>query len=165
MEVFKSEGEFFTNVERALAEIDPKWRDYDGLIICGSHTPQSVEEKIAKIKHARETGRPYLGICFGYQLQAIEYARNVLGIEDATSEEFGKGTFVVKKRPQIKVGLHDGESYWNNFEVQIAVETPPYFFTTQFHPEYESRIDKPHPLLTNFLQYAKLAMQNESYSR
>ena len=35
----------------------------------------------------------------------IEYARNVLGIKDATSEEFGQGTFIVKKLPQLKVGI------------------------------------------------------------
>lgn len=39
-------------------------------------------------KHARENKIPYLGICLGSQIMAIEYARNVLGITDASSEEF-----------------------------------------------------------------------------
>ena len=39
-------------------------------------------------KYARENKIPYLGICLGSQIMVIEYARNVLGIEDASSEEF-----------------------------------------------------------------------------
>src|SRR3990167_10043699 len=133
---------FKTSVEKALTEIDPKWKDYRGLIICGTHTPQNTEEMIEKIKVARETKLPFLGICFGHQICAIEYARNVLGIKDATSEEFGKGTFVVKKRMEgLKVGLIDGESWWNNYEVDLPNWVKPdHFFTTQSHPEYQSSI-------------------------
>ena len=45
-----------------------------------------------------------------------------MGIKNATSEEFGQGVFVVKKRPELKVGLHDGESWWSNYEVIEEVE-------------------------------------------
>lgn len=149
-------NDFNTSVEKALDEIDPNWVNYDGLIVCGTHSPHDTESMIEKIRQARESGRPFLGICFGHQLAAIEYARNVLGIADATSEEFGKGTFVVKKRPEgLKVGLHDGESYWNNYEVVIDWSKPPNFITCQFHPEYQSSKDKPHPLLVEFLQLCR----------
>lgn len=48
------------------------------------------------IKQARLQKIPCLGICYGMQMAVIEYARNVLGIEDATSSEFAKkGTFVI----------------------------------------------------------------------
>lgn len=155
MEIFNS---FQTSVRRALDEIDINWPRYRGLIICGTHSPEEVDVEmlISKIKLARELEIPFLGICFGHQLAAIEYARNVLGIKDAVSEEWGVGTFIVKKMPQLNVGLKDGESYWNNYEVNLPNwEKPKNFFTSQFHPEYESSIDKPHPLLIKFLKYAK----------
>jgi len=148
-------NDFNTSVEKALTEIDKNWRNYNGLVICGTHTPHNVEEMIESIRIARELKVPFLGICFGHQLAAIEYARNIMGIKDATSEEFGKGTYVVKKLPRMKIGLHDGESYWNNYEVVIEPPKQEGFFTTQAHPEYQSSISKPHPLLVNFIEYAK----------
>lgn len=150
-------GEFQTSVRRALSEIDKNWASRDGLVICGTHSPTLSEKEInailEEIRGAREEGRGLLGICYGYQMATIEYARNVLGIKDATSEEFGKGTFVVKKRDGLNVGLKNGESYWNNYEVAIDWDIPQNFFLSQYHPEYQSRKGKPHPLLVNFLKY------------
>ena len=149
-------NDFTVSVEKALEEINSNWRNYDGLIIAGTHSPHDVEMMIDKIREARETGRPFLGICFGHQLAAIEYARNVLRIKDATSEEFGQGTFVVKKLPELKVGLKDGESYWNNYEVDLpGWEKPKNFITVQFHPEYQSSKQRPHPILKEFLKCSK----------
>lgn len=148
-------NDFNTSVERALSEIDPKWRNYDGLIICGTHTPHNVEQMIDEIAHARESGRPFLGICFGHQLASIEYARNVLGIKDATSEEIGDGTRVVKKRPEFKVGLHEGETWWSGYDVAIDWKKPDNFITCPFHPEYQSTKKKPHPLLVEFINLCK----------
>ncbi len=154
-------NDFSTSVQKALDEIDPNWRGYEGLIVCGTHSPKDWEVQLSYIKMAREMNFPFLGICFGHQLAAIEYARNCLGISNAMSEEFRfHGTFVVKKRQEgLKVGLHDGESYWNNYEVSEGLTKqwikPPNFFTTQAHPEYQSSIDKPHKLLVDFLSYAK----------
>lgn len=148
-------NDFQTSVSKALSEIDPKWRDYDGLIVCGTHVPSEPEGIVDAIHEAREEGTPTLLVCAGYQLGAIEYARNVLGIKDATSEEFSKqGTFVVKKRPELKVGLHDGETWWSNYDVAIDWPIPHYFTAVPFHPEYNSSKDRPHPLLVSFLQYA-----------
>lgn len=156
-------NDFNTSVQKALSEIDPKWRDYDGLIVCGTHTPLNVESMIEAIKVAREERKPFLGICFGYQLAAIEYARNVLGIKDATSEELGvPGTPVVVKRPQMKVGLHDGESWWSNYDVTDEIQekwvADENIFAVPYHPEYQSSKDNPHPLLVSFLKYAQMAM-------
>src|SRR3990167_2642450 len=132
-------NDFNTTIKKALTEIDPKWKSYPGIIICGTHTPNYPESQIKLIQIAREAGTPLLGICFGHQLVAIEYARNVLGIKDATSEEWGKGTLVVKKRREgLKVGLHNEETYWNNFEVDYNLvpnferDKPENFFTSQF---------------------------------
>lgn len=155
MEVY---GEYQTTLFKALTEIDRNWKKYDGLIVAGTHNPQKydVEKIIEKIKEARERGRPSLFICWGFQLCAIEFARNVGGISDATSEEWGQGTFVVRKRERLNVGLRDGESYWNNYYVNLPEwKVPKNFFAVQYHPEYQSSIDRPHPLLTEFLIYAK----------
>lgn len=148
-------NDFKTSMSRALSEINPKWRDLPGLIICGTHAPHNTEHMINEIKEARISGLPFLGVCFGNQLAAIEYARNVKGIRDATSEEFGEGTFVVVKRSHLKVGLHDDETYWSNFMVAIDVKHPKNFFCVPYHPEYQSRKGKPHPLLVDFLKYCK----------
>lgn len=127
------------------------------MVVCGTHTPRRIGEQLYKIKEARESGRPYLGICFGHQLACIEFARNVLNIEDATSEEFGiPGTNVIKKRNEgLKVGVHDGESYWHNYEPDIIWRIPENFITSQFHPEYQSYRDKPHPLLVRFIKLCR----------
>ena len=91
---------------------------------------------------------------------AIEYARYVLGHERATSEEFGEeGEFVVYKLPKLDVGLHDGESFWHNYEVlpeiakmmQEQVFTDKYF-GVQYHPEYNSMPGREHPVLVKFLK-------------
>lgn len=153
-------NDFSTSVKKSLDEIDPYYQNYPGLVICGSHTPNNMEYMINEIKEARENNIPFLGICFGHQLAAIEYARNVLGIKDATSEEFGKGTLVVHKRDAgLKVGLYDGETYWNNYEVTPEFleswKKPDNFFTTQAHPEYQSRKGEFHPLLIQFLEQCK----------
>lgn len=153
-------NDFSTSVRKALSEIDPQWETYPGLVVCGTHTPHDVEGMIRKIQIAREQGIPFLGICFGHQLAAIEYARNVLGIKDATSEELGEGTFIVKKRAEgLKVGLHEGETYWNNFQVdtEFYKKWPrnPKMITCQYHPEYESSLHRPHQLLVDFIELCK----------
>lgn len=153
-------NDFQTSVRKALKEIDEDYEKYNGLVVCGTHTPHDTEGIIEKIREARENSTQFLGICAGHQLSAIEYARNVLGIENATSEEFGeKGTIIVHKLPQLKVGLHDGETYWNNYEVDEDIlkrwKKNDNFITCQYHPEYQSSREKPHPLLVKFLQSCK----------
>jgi CTP synthase len=72
--------------------IDQALKDVDGVLVPGGFGERGVEGKIAAIQYARENDIPFFGICFGMQLAAIEYARNVCGIRDATSREFkGKG--------------------------------------------------------------------------
>lgn len=151
-------NDFSTSVRKALEEIDPNYEYYKGLVICGTHNPHNTEEMIDLIRIAREEKVPALLICFGHQLGAIEFARNILGIKDATSEEFGQGTFVIRKRPELKVGLHEGESWWSNYDVAIDYKFPEWFISVPFHPEYQSNKEKPHPLLLKFIENAKMAM-------
>ena len=63
----------------------------DGILIPGGFGSRGTEGKILAIEHARKNNIPLLGICLGLQLAVIEYARNVVGIKDASSEEFQNG--------------------------------------------------------------------------
>ncbi len=62
--------------------------DVDGILVAGGFGERGVVGKMAAIRYAREHKIPYLGICLGMQLAMIEFARNVLHIEDANSAEF-----------------------------------------------------------------------------
>ena len=66
--------------------------DCDGILVAGGFGERGVQGKIDAIKYARENNVPFLGICLGMQLAMVEFARNVLGLEDATSIEFDKET-------------------------------------------------------------------------
>ena len=64
----------------------------DAVLVPGGFGERGIEGKIAAIKHARERGIPYLGICLGMQLAVIEYGRNVLGLDGANSTEFNRAS-------------------------------------------------------------------------
>jgi len=61
--------------------------DVDGIIVPGGFGTRGSEGKIACIKYARENNLPFLGICFGFQMAVIEFARNVCGLTKANSTE------------------------------------------------------------------------------
>lgn len=60
---------------------------YDGIIVPGGFGSRGIEGIIKVIEYARKNKIPYFGLCYGMQLMVIEYARNVLGLKDATSRE------------------------------------------------------------------------------
>jgi len=62
----------------------------DAILVPGGFGDRGVEGKIAAIRYARENRIPFFGICLGMQLAVIEYARNVAGLEGASSAEFGE---------------------------------------------------------------------------
>lgn len=70
-------------------DVAKKLEKVDAILVPGGFGERGVEGKIAAITFARENNIPYLGICFGMQMAVVEFARNVLGIKDATSTEFG----------------------------------------------------------------------------
>lgn len=75
-----------------LTSNSPLLQDLDGILIPGGFGERGVEGKISAIQYAREHNIPFLGICLGMQLSIIEFARNVLGIKEATSSEFDSKT-------------------------------------------------------------------------
>ncbi len=70
-----------SNVAKRLA-------DCHAIIVPGGFGSRGTEGKIECIRYAREKNLPYLGICLGFQMAVIEYARNVCGLTDASSSEF-----------------------------------------------------------------------------
>jgi len=63
-----------------------------GILIPGGFGSRGIEGKIRAARYAREKHVPFLGLCLGLQVAVIEYARNVLGLKDADSEEFSEVT-------------------------------------------------------------------------
>jgi CTP synthase len=62
-------------------------RDVDGIIVPGGFGTRGAEGKIACIKYARQNNLPYLGLCFGFQMAVIEFARSVCDLKGANSTE------------------------------------------------------------------------------
>jgi len=73
--------------------------EVDAILVPGGFGSRGIEGKIKAAKYAREKKIPYLGICLGMQVAAIEYARNVVGIAEANSTEF------VAQCPEPVIGL------------------------------------------------------------
>ena len=64
----------------------------DAILVPGGFGARGLEGKLASVRHARENNIPYLGICLGMQTAVIEFARNVVGWDDANSTEFNLKT-------------------------------------------------------------------------
>lgn len=184
----------------------------DGIVVPGGFGYRGIEGKIVAAKFARENKVPYLGLCLGMQVMCIEFARNVLGLEDANSTEFDVsaphpiidlmheqraitdlgGTMRLGEYPcelvpkslaaQAYGSKHgiDGpimERHRHRFEfnndyrqlfarhglcfsglspdavlVEISeLQDHPFMLGTQFHPEFLSRPNRPHPLFLAFV--------------
>eukprot|EP01130_Rhizamoeba_saxonica_P001939 TRINITY_DN11758_c0_g1_i1.p1 TRINITY_DN11758_c0_g1~~TRINITY_DN11758_c0_g1_i1.p1 ORF type:complete len:567 (+),score=138.54 TRINITY_DN11758_c0_g1_i1:70-1770(+) len=94
------------NLEEGSDTYDESWellKSADGILIPGGFGIRGVEGKIAAARYSRENDVPFLGICLGLQIAVIEYARNVVHLEGATSEEFDENsdTQVVIFMPEI----------------------------------------------------------------
>ena len=81
------------DAEKITAEnVKEKLEIYDGIIVPGGFGNRGIEGKIQTIKYARENKVPFLGICLGMQMAVVEFARDVLKLQDANSEEFDELT-------------------------------------------------------------------------
>ena len=180
----------------------------DGIVVPGGFGDRGIEGKIEAVRYAREHKKPYLGLCLGMQMAVIEFARNVGGLEGASSSEFGQHKYdVIDIMPDqkgvdmggtMRLGLYPckldedsisrelyGEGliyerhrhryeFNNAYREQLAakglkfaglspdgklveiVELPkdvhPWFVAVQFHPEFKSRPNRPHPLFNGFIK-------------
>ena len=91
----------------------------EGLLVAPGFGLRGIEGKITAVKYARESGLPFFGICLGMQMAAIEFARNVLGIEGANSTEMDENTpepvidlmeeqkLVTEKGGTMRLGAYD----------------------------------------------------------
>ncbi|MCF6238238.1 MAG: CTP synthase [Candidatus Marinimicrobia bacterium] len=90
-----------------------------GVLIPGGFGSRGIEGKIRAAQYAREKKIPFLGLCLGLQVAVIEYARNVVGLENANSEEFDEHTVypvihlmqsqhqVTRKGASMRLGAYD----------------------------------------------------------
>ncbi len=182
----------------------------DAILVPGGFGSRGIEGKIMAARHAREKKIPYLGLCLGMQLMCVEFARTVLGYEDANSSEFDRATshpvidLMLEQRGitdmggTMRLGLypcelqagtkaaqaygvaHVDERHRHRFEfnnhyrdefekagmifsgvspdaklVEISeVKDHPFMVGSQFHPEFLSRPNRPHPLFLGFVRAA-----------
>jgi len=73
-------------------EIKAKLDEVDGVLVPGGFGVRGIEGKIKAVTFARENKVPFLGICLGMQCAVIEFARNVAGLNEASSSEFDRAT-------------------------------------------------------------------------
>jgi CTP synthase len=194
-----------SNISKELGELD-------GILVAPGFGSRGISGKIEAVQFARENNIPFFGICLGMQCAVIEFARNVLGLEEAHTTEIDEatnhpvismmeeqksiadmggtmrlGAFKCQLKPKTKVAtayntdiiserhrhrFEFNNAYLKDFEdagmtasgknpesglVEI-VEIPnhPWFVGTQFHPEYKSTVDAPHPIFVAFIQAALL---------
>ncbi|MBD2067883.1 CTP synthase [Leptolyngbya sp. FACHB-671] len=182
----------------------------DGVIVPGGFGTRGINGKIAAVEYVRDRRIPFLGLCLGMQCSVIEWARHVVGLEDANSAEFDAESRnkVINLLPEqqdvvdlggtMRLGLYACriapntladrlyqeeviyERHRHRYEFNNAyrnlflesgyaisgtspdgrlveiVELPghPFFIATQFHPEFQSRPSRPHPLFRGFVEAA-----------
>ena len=92
VEVVPIEAETLEGRGGAAAAARRALRTFDGILVPGGFGSRGVEGKIEAIRYARENKVPLLGICLGMQCAVIEFARHVVGWDDAPSTEFDPAT-------------------------------------------------------------------------
>lgn len=187
--------------------IEASFEGLSGILVAPGFGERGIEGKILAIKYARENNIPFLGICLGMQCAVIEYARNVLGLQDAHSTEMLANTSspvihlqesqkkITNKGGTMRLGAYPCEIQddtlarkvygkksiserhrhryeFNNLFIEdfrengmipsginpdkglveiVEIPAHPWFIGVQFHPEYKSTVDNPHPLFVCFV--------------
>ena len=205
------------------AEVDIQWIDSEllteenldqtlgalqGILVPGGFGDRGIEGMVLAARYAREHHIPYFGICLGMQIAVIEYARNVLGLEGATSGEFDPncphkvidfmpgqsedidkggtlrlgsypcriaagsamercyGTDLIQERHRHRYEFNNeyrdalqaagltlsGLSPDGRLVETVELTDRPFHIGVQYHPEFKSRPNKPHPLFYGFVK-------------
>jgi CTP synthase len=201
----------WVNAEKLEENDAEEWENLKkchGICVPGGFGKRGIEGKILAANYCRENNVPYLGLCLGSQIMAIEFARNVCGLVGANSEEFDEdarhrvvhflpnqdakrskgGTLRLGSYPCIlKKGTKAHEAYQedqiaerhrhryefnneyrndlekNGFNISgtspdnslveiVEITSHPFYLGCQFHPEFKSRPNRPHPLFVAFLE-------------
>jgi CTP synthase len=196
------------------SNIEKKLSHMDGILVAPGFGSRGVAGKIDAVQFAREHEIPFLGICLGMQCAVIEFARNVLNLDDANTTEIASktsapviammeeqksisdyggtmrlGAYKCQLNPKSNIGkaFHSdliSERHRHRYEFNSeyrdlfesngmiatginpetglveVVEIPkhPWFVGVQFHPEYKSTVDEPHPL---FVAFVGAALKNK----
>jgi CTP synthase len=197
-----------SNQQKQLANLD-------GILVAPGFGSRGIAGKIEAVQYAREQNIPFLGICLGMQCAVIEYARNVMGLEDAHTTEIVEDTphpviSMMQEQKEIsnmggtmrlgayqcqlkskskvaaaynldkiaerhrhryefnsdyladfeKAGMKaTGKNPKTNLVEVVEIPSHPWFVGVQFHPEYKSTVDTPHPLFVAFIN-ASLTNKN-----
>lgn len=83
-------ADWIDTTKMAPEEAATALKPYNAVIVPGGFGHRGTESKIACVRYCREQKVPYLGICLGFQMAVIEFARHVCGLEHACSSEFEK---------------------------------------------------------------------------
>jgi len=116
------EAEEFEENPKKLEQL----KNYDGIFVPYGFGSRGAEGKIMAIQFARENDIPFLGVCFGFQLAVVEFARNVCGFKDANSTEIDPETPhpVVDLMPEQKNVEYKGATMrLGQHEIVIKPET------------------------------------------
>ena len=197
---------------------DELLRNASGIVVPGGFGTRGVEGMVDAVRYAREQKVPYLGLCLGLQVMVIDWARNILGLEGANSEELEPETahpvvhimpeqeaVTIKGgtmrlgsypcRPQAHTMTREAygdsevmERHRHRFELNNAyrealeqsglicaglspdgnlveageVRDHPFMVGVQYHPEFKSRPNRPHPLFVRFLAEATKTIREGS---
>lgn len=179
----------------------------DGILIPGGFGSRGTEGMILAAEYARKMNIPYLGICLGMQIAVIEFARNVIGLQDANSGEFDEQcnhkvidfmtdqSSTTEKGGTLRLGaypciLKEGttirkiygekeisERHRHRYELNsdykeilqehgltcsgtspdgrlvetVELSDRPFYIGVQYHPEFKSRPNRPHPLFRGLI--------------
>jgi CTP synthase len=109
--------------------VKEKFEGLDGLLVAPGFGKRGIEGKIIAVQYARENNLPFFGICLGMQMAAIEFARNVLGIEKAHSTEMDVETsdpVIDMMEEQKKITLKGGTMRLGAYPCEIKQDTLAY---------------------------------------
>jgi len=107
-------------------------KKFDGIIVPGGFGNRGVEGKIKAIEYCRKNNIPLFGLCLGMQLAVIEFARNVCGLEDATSAEFNKNAktpvidVIEEQKSLIQEKKYGGTMRLGTYDCELTPDTKSY---------------------------------------